>query len=166
MTRPVDISRSKYTVESLLPALRYFAAARNRAVAEELITDNGGAIHSVERVLDILSLRVCYPHLAHQNNLKDCPNAPCSSAAHLARLNGERVEIEHVLPKRAYAQEVCRLLSEGVTDDALLAYVRERFSLVLLTSEERRRLDAFNRTRLSRTRLQDAGIKLKSDCPR
>ena len=62
----------KYTADNLVPALRLFVEARNRAISAGF-TDNGGAIHSVERILDILSFRVRYPHLRHINSLKKMP---------------------------------------------------------------------------------------------
>ena len=43
----------KYRAENLIPALRLFIEARNKAI-EMGFTDNGGAIHSVERIVDIL----------------------------------------------------------------------------------------------------------------
>lgn len=60
----------KYTPESLLPALRLFIDARNNANAAGF-PDNGGAIHSVERILDMLCIRVKYG-LTHVNYLKKC----------------------------------------------------------------------------------------------
>jgi hypothetical protein len=39
----------KYNTENLLPALRLFIEARNKSL-EGGFTDNGGAIHSVERL--------------------------------------------------------------------------------------------------------------------
>ncbi|HCJ3407852.1 TPA: hypothetical protein NRN56_004807, partial [Klebsiella pneumoniae] len=47
----------KYTPETLLPALRLFIEARNKANAAGF-PDNGGAIHSVERIIDVLCIRV------------------------------------------------------------------------------------------------------------
>ncbi len=58
----------KYTPETLLPALRLFIEARNKANAAGF-PDNGGAIHSVERIIDVLCIRVKYG-LTHVNNLK------------------------------------------------------------------------------------------------
>lgn len=60
----------KYTEENLLPALKLFIRARNEALTLGF-TDNGGAIHSVERILDILSQRIKYPNLSHTNQLKN-----------------------------------------------------------------------------------------------
>jgi hypothetical protein len=90
-------ARRKYRTDNLLPVLRIFIEARNTAVAAGF-TDNGGAIHSVERILDILAMRVCYPHLTHINNMKSDPRAEISVAAHAARALGEVVFIEHVQP--------------------------------------------------------------------
>ena len=99
MLTPEKVSQGKYTADNMLPALRHFIEARSIALCQGIITDNGGAIHSIERILDILSVRICYPHVSHSNNLKLCPDAHRSVGAHEARLVGGRVEIEHVLPK-------------------------------------------------------------------
>ena len=50
----------KYTATNLIPAFRIAVRARNemRGVG---FTDNGGAIASATRVLDILGMHVCYP---------------------------------------------------------------------------------------------------------
>lgn len=144
----------------MLPALRHFIQARSVALSGGLITDNAGAIHSIERILDILSLRLCYPHVSHYNSLKTCPDAHRSRAAHEARMRGEKVELEHVLPKRAYAKVVCDLVEQGATDEELLTYIRSNFRLVLLTPEERRSLDHLNRSEICADRLTLAGIEL------
>lgn len=155
------VRRRKYGPENLLPALRHFVRARNAALAQGLVSDNGGAIHSVERILDILSLSVCYPHVSHYNSLKTCPEAHRSAAAHLARTRGEKVEIEHVLPKRAFAQVICEMVKNGAVDDDILDYIRRNFRLVLLTKEERSKLDKLNRSKLRPDRLAEAGIEMR-----
>ena len=142
----------------MMPALRHFIQSRVIALSDGLITDNGGAIHSIERILDILSVRVCYPHVSHYNNLKTCPDAHRSKAAHEARLLGEKVELEHVLPKRAYARTICGMVEKGSTDSEVLDFIRVNFRLVLLTPDERRSLDRVNRSEMSPNRLDQAGI--------
>ena len=52
---------SKYHSENLLPALRLFIRARNKAIKSGF-TDNADAIHSVERILSILCQRLVNPH--------------------------------------------------------------------------------------------------------
>ncbi|MGK7295607.1 MAG: hypothetical protein ACNS61_07270, partial [Candidatus Wenzhouxiangella sp. M2_3B_020] len=120
----------KYHAENLLPALRLFIEARNKAV-ESGFTDNGGAIHSVERILDILSLYVCFPHLTHINSLKSDPAAEISAAAQEARQRGEPLFIEHVLPQRAYARKVIELVNSGARDKEVLSFIRENYRLVV-----------------------------------
>ncbi len=149
----------KYHHENLIPALRLFIEARTKAL-EGGFTDNGGAIHSVERILDILSMHLCFPHLSHINNLKADLNAEISEAAHEARSRGEKILIEHVLPQRAYAQKVIALVNEGATDADLIAFIKANYRLVLLTQEETTRINRLNRSRLSDDRIADAGIKL------
>ena len=150
----------KYTTDNLLPALRHFIHARAVALSLDLITDNGGAIHSIERILNILSMRVCYPHITHQTNLKTCPDAHRSVAAHETRLVGGKVEIEHVLPQRSYAKVVCDMVEDGTTNDDLISYIKDNYRLVLLTPDERRSLDRFNRSQIAEDRLKGAGIEL------
>jgi len=149
----------KYTPESLLPALRLFARARNEAVAAGF-TDNGGAIHSVERILDILGLRLCYPHLHHINSIKRDPAAEISEAAEAARRAGQKVDIEHVMPQRAFAQAVIAEIDRGATDAEIVAFVRRSYRLVILAPEETALLNRLNRSRLTPDRIAEAGIRL------
>ena len=100
-------------------------------------TDNGGAIHSVERIVNILSERVCY-NVTHNQQLKTDPRTEISVAAHAARLRGEKVYIEHVLPHREFAQMVCCKIDEGLPDEGILQFIEDNYRLVLLTEDERR----------------------------
>src|SRR3954463_10815932 len=92
--------RSKYSAETLIPMFRKAAALRDEMIAAGF-TDNGGAIHSASRILDILGLRLNYPNLSHINSLRHHANAECSPAALKAIASGDRVFIEHVSPLRA-----------------------------------------------------------------
>ena len=149
----------KYHADNLLPALRLFIQARNKAL-EGGFTDNGGAIHSVERILDILSMHVRYPHLTHINNLKTDSAAEISVAAYSARKRGEPLLIEHVLPQRAYARQVIKLIDGGASDDEVLRFIKENYRLVLLTKEETSKLNRLNRSHITEDRIADAGIQL------
>lgn len=151
---------SKYKPEELLAPLRLFVGARRQALKAGF-TDNGGAIHSIERILDILGLRLCYPFVSHINKLKYHPNAECSVAAFEARGVGGRLLIEHVMPQRAYARRICDMIDAGESDDAVLRYVRESYRLVILTDEETYMLNRQNRSTLSTDRLADAGIAVR-----
>lgn len=160
MMPPVDkIRQGKYHVTNLVPALRLFAAARQAAL-DAGFTDNGGAIHSVERILDILSMRVNYPGLTHINNLKQRADAEISINAARARDTNQPLRIEHVMPQRGYTVQVCRLITQGATDTDIVDFIRANYRLVLLTSEEARRLDRLNRSKLAVDRIADAGILL------
>jgi hypothetical protein len=154
----------KYNPANLLPALRLFIEARNNALKTGF-TDNGGAIHSVERIVDMLSVRLCYPHLSHINNLKNDPNAEISLKAHEARDRGEPLRIEHVLPQRAYAQEIIRIVDEGGTDAEVMDYIQKNYRLVLLTEEETKLLNRRNRSKITADRIADAGIQLRRSQP-
>lgn len=154
----------KYHAENLIPALRLFIVARNKAV-EDGFTDNGGAIHSVERILDILSMHVCYPRLTHINNLKADPAAEISVRAHEARERGEPLLIEHVMPQRAFARNVIDFVNEGASDEELLRFIKAHYRLVLLTRDEMAALNRQNRSSMTRDRIADAGIELYSPDP-
>ena len=149
--------KGKYTPAMLLPALRLFIDARNSAIAAGF-TDNGGAIHSVERILDILCQRVKYPYLRHTNSLKKDLRAECSVEAHHARERGEKVLVEHVMPQRAFAQEVIRLVTSHITDEGIISFIQENYRLVLLTPQETTALNRVNRSRITPNRLTEAGI--------
>jgi hypothetical protein len=150
---------SKYEPQLLLGPLRHFAKARNEALKAGF-TDNGGAIHSVERILDILGLRLCYPHVSHSSTLKSLITTECSVKAHEARLRGDTVYIEHVMPLRAYARQIIGLIEAGATDDELRDHIKRSYRLVLLSAEETKAINKANRSRLSSDRIADAGIAL------
>ena len=152
-------SMDTYRPDNLLPALRLFVEARNKAV-ESGFTDNGGAIHSVERILDILSLRICYPHLSHINNLKKDSAATTSVEAQKARQRGEPVLIEHVLPQRAYARKIIEIVNAGGSNDDVIHFIKENYRLVLLTKEETAKINRLNRSKITKDRIADAGIEL------
>jgi len=81
----VDAPReSKYSPENLIRMFRKAAFLRNEMI-DFGFTDNGGAIHSAERILDLLGLRLNYSGLNHINNLRNYPGAEFSPAA-LAQL--------------------------------------------------------------------------------
>lgn len=151
--------QGKYSPKTLLPALRLFIKARNKAVAAGF-TDNGGAIHSVERILDILCQRVKYPNLRHINSLKTDMGAECSEGAHKARQCGEKVLIEHVMPQREFARKIIKIVGNGATDDEILSVIQQDYRLVLLTQDETTALNRLNRSRITPDRLADAGIKI------
>lgn len=148
----------------LLPALRLFIDARNSAIATGF-TDNGGAIHSVERILDILFQRVKYPYLRHTNSLKKDLRAECSVEAHHARERGEKVLVEHVMPQRAFAQEVIRLVTSNITDEGIISFIQKNYRLVLLTPQETTALNRVNRSRITPDRLTEAGILIFHPLP-
>ena len=156
--------KGKYTPAMLLPALRLFIDARNSAIAAGF-TDNGGAIHSVERILDILCQRVKYPYLRHTNSLKKDLRAECSVEAHHARERGEKVLVEHVMPQRAFAQEVIRLVTSNITDEGIISFIQKNYRLVLLTPQETTALNRVNRSRITPDRLTEAGILIFHPLP-
>lgn len=150
---------SKYEPGKLVKMFRLAAELRNEMLAAGF-TDNGGAIHSAERILNILGLRVCYPDVSHINNLSQLPHAPFSENAFEAFKQGKRVLIEHVSPHRELTRLAIQKLKEGLSDEDFLAFVRDYFQLALLTEEETTRLNRLNRSRIDPNRLANAGIRL------
>ena len=151
----------KYTPENLFPALRLFVDARNSAI-EAGFTDNGGAIHSVERILDILSCRIKYPTLRHTNNYKtvDWSDRSVEAQKAISRGNGSDVKLEHVAPQRAFARQVIELIATKASNQEITRYILATYQLVLLTPEETVKLNKRNRSKLEDRRLEKSGIKV------
>jgi hypothetical protein len=141
------------------------AAALRDEMCSAGFTDNGGAIHSAERILDILGLHLNYSALAHRNGLKKLQTAECSEAAFAARTRGEKVQIEHVSPLRELTRQAIETI-KGLDDEAaharLVEFVKRHYRLVLLTPDEMLSLNKLNRSRMCSERLELAGIKLRS----
>jgi hypothetical protein len=149
----------KYEPLKLVAMFRIAAELRARML-DGGFTDNGGAIHSAERILNILGLRICYPVLTHINNLRLLEDAPFSEAALVAYRAGQRTLIEHVNPHRALTRLAIQKIESGLNDEEFLDFLRESFQLALLTEEETLRLNKINRSRISADRLASAQIKL------
>jgi hypothetical protein len=156
MARP-----KKYEPQNLIAMFRLAAALRNQML-EVGFTDNGGAIHSAERILNILGLRLCYPGLTHINNLRSHPGALFSAAALAAYRAGEQVFIEHISPHRALTRLAIDQIVAGASDREFSDFVQAHFKLALLTRAETDRLNKINRTRIANDRLQVAGITVES----
>ncbi len=151
--------QSKYQSANLIPMFREAAAFR-RKMRKAGFTDNGGAIHSAERILDLLGQRLKYPGLGHRNNLRNYEKAQFSRAARATHRRGNKVLIEHVAPLRDFTCKVIEKIEEGMTDGQLERFVRRHYQLVLLTPAETRHLNGINRSRMVPGRLASAGIKL------
>lgn len=149
----------KYEPVKLVAMFR-LAAALRKQMLEVGFTDNGGAIHSAERILNILGLRLCYPGLTHINNLRNHPEAPFSQEALIAHGAGEKVLIEHVSPHRSLTRLAIEQIEAGVSDEAFTTFVRANFQLALLTEAETSRLNKLNRSQIAADRLKSAGIAL------
>ena len=153
---------AKYSAENLIPMFLKAAALRDEMLALGF-TDNGGAIHSAERILDILGQRLKYPGLSHINNYKKYPNAEFSVNAKRAFENGERVLIEHVSPIRDFTRKAIKLVENRSGEKAnveikLQCFVKENYRLVLLTPGETETLNSINRSKMKDGRLVEAGI--------
>ena len=150
----------KYLPENLVPMFRKAATLRNEMLASGF-TDNGGAIHSAERILDILGQRLNYPRLTHINKLRQYPDAEFSVAALRAHERGERVFVEHVSPLRDLTRKAIGVLDRGASDQELIEFVIRHYRLVLLTAEETQHLNRVNRSRMTPDRLGEAGIEIR-----
>ncbi len=151
------VSRSKYNENNLIPVLRKAAKFRNELIKAGF-TDNGGAVHSAERILDILSCRIKYLGLTHINNVKNHTAAEFSKAAMESLDRGERVFIEHVAPLRALTRAIISAIDAGKSDRQLINFIKKHYRLVLLTAEETKRLNKINRSEIHDDRLGQAKI--------
>lgn len=149
----------KYPPDLLIAMFRKAAALRNEMV-EAGFTDNGGAIHSAERILNLLGLCLNYPGLSHLNNLRHFKNAIFSVEAWKLHQAGNKVLIEHVSPLRHLTQMAIDKIDQKVSDAQFKAFVKRRYKLVLLSPAETLQLNKQNRSRVSHDRLSKAGIQL------
>ncbi len=111
----------------LLAWLRMAATFRN----EMLLAggnDNTGAIHSATRLVELLALRLRYPGVSHINNLRHSPDAEFSVAAWHAHRRGQPVQMEHVLPLRAFTKLVIETIDRGASDRAVAAFIKRSYS--------------------------------------
>ena len=154
-----DVPSGKYSPENLIPMFRKAASLRNEMIGSGF-TDNGGAIHCAERILDILGQRLNYPGLSHINSLRNYPGAEFSPAALKAHERGKAVKIEHVSPHRALTRRAIREVGHGASDQDFTDYVRQHYRLVLLTAEETQHLNRINRSEMTRDRLGSVGISV------
>lgn len=155
--------QKKYQPDTLAGMFLLAAKLRNEMNAVGF-TDNGGAIHSAERIMNLLGLALNHEYLSHSNNLKTHPSAECSEAAHIARERGEPVLIEHVAPLRALTRSAIDhidSIAEELKVDALKKYVKENYRLALLTPEETKQLNKINRSKMAPDRLEKAGIRMR-----
>jgi hypothetical protein len=146
------------------------AAALRNEMLEANFTDNGGAIHSAERILNILGMALKYPGLTHINNYKDYENAEFSEKACRANQKGEKVLIEHVSPIRDFTRRAIELVSTKSIDEAgraLATFIEKHYRLVLLTPDETKKLNRENRSKMTSNRLAEITIvRQSSQCRR
>jgi hypothetical protein len=153
------VHRRKYQPDMLISMFRKAAALRNEML-EAGFTDNGGAIHSAERILNILGLSLNYPELSHINNLRHSEKAVFSIEALELHNSGHKVLIEHVSPLRNFTQKAIEEIDQKVSDAQFKAFVQEHYKLVLLSPGETQRLNRQNRTKMNPDRLKQADIQL------
>ncbi|MGH5969380.1 hypothetical protein ACRFL2_14115 [Klebsiella aerogenes] len=149
---------TKYTEDVLLTVLRKCIVLRNELNSIGF-TDNGGAIHSVERVLELLCIRRKYS-LTHINSLKRSKVYERTLGATKALEKGEAVRIEHVHPIREWTRSIIDKVNANSSDDEILEYIDQNYRLVLVSKEEAKILDRKNRSRMELNRLESAGLVL------
>ena len=162
-----DLKFGTIPTKILIDALRSFDKWRQR-VSSKGLNDNLGAIHSAERIAEMLSLKIAYPRLTHINNLRHHKEfAWFSKKAKAAHKKESAVEIEHVYPKRAYTMALLRKLSKTEDIVKIEQWIKKNFKLVLLTPTERANLDRINRTsKRVKANFETAGIILCDEPPR
>src|SRR5687767_8148678 len=69
VTKRKRVRLGKYHAGNLIPMFRKAAALRNDMLAAGF-TDNGGAIHSAERILNMLGPCLNYAGVGHVNNVR------------------------------------------------------------------------------------------------
>jgi hypothetical protein len=151
--------RGKYQPEILIAMFRKAATFRNEMLRAGF-TDNGGAIHSAERILNILGCCLKYPELSHMNNLRHSKAAEFSVEAWALHQGGNNVRIEHVSPLRALTREAIAKIDRGTSDAQFKSFVKRHFRLVLLSPSETQRLNRQNRSAVHPNRLRNAGIRM------
>ena len=132
------------------------------------LNDNLGAIHSAERMAELLSLKIAYPGLTHLNKLRYCKFAWFSKDAKniFDQDKKAKIEIEHIFPKRIYTKELLCKIDEEAENKDITKWIIENFKLALLTPKERAELDKVNRTRMCPDRLKAANIDMCDEPPR
>lgn len=149
---------SKYEPAALLRMFEIAASLRQKML-DEGFSDNGGAIHSAERIVDILGQRLCYPGITHINQLKTHPDAERTIAADMALRAGNRsiVRIEHVAPIRALTRAAAEKLPISGRN-GVKVFLENNYRLVLLTSAEMAKLNKQNRSVLDPERLAASNL--------
>ena len=160
MQQQTTSRKRKYQPDLLIAMFRKAAVLRNEMLAAGF-TDNGGAIHSAERILNILGLQLNYPDLSHISKLRHSRHARFSVEASKLDASGGRVLIEHVSPIRHLTQMAIEQLDREVSDAEFKDFVRRHFELVLLSPEETLRLNKHNRSKMHPERLKQVGIELR-----
>jgi hypothetical protein len=154
------VAKRKYEATNLIPMFRLAAKLCSKEMRDAGFTDSGGAIHSAERILDLLGRHLVYPALRHINNLRNLPAPPFSAEAKAAHASGKKVLIEHVAPLRALTRLAIDKI-ENVTDDGEFAeFILAHYRLALLTPGEAQRLNRQTRSIMGEKRLERAGIEM------
>ena len=154
---------SKYDPDKLLPLFVQAAKMRNQ-LNKAGLTDNAGAIHTCERIINIISHKLKYPNLSHPNNFKNSEYSRFSIKAKDAFDRNDKVYIEHVSPLRDFTKKAIEIAVKKETSiEELKNFILVNYELVLLTKDETIHLNRINRSKMTPTRLADAGINLATN---
>jgi hypothetical protein len=154
-----EASRHNIQTDVFITMFRKAAKLRNE-MNKAGFTDNAGAIHSAERILNILGLRLNYPGIGHINNLRRYQSAVFSKEAWKLHQIRSKVLIEHVSPLRDLTRQAIEKVDRKISDKEFKKFVKRHYKLVLLSPAETVRLNKLNRSTMSPDRLRDAGIQL------
>ena len=154
-----EASRHSIHTDVFIAMFRKAAELRNE-MTQAGFTDNAGAIHSAERILNILGLRLNYPGIGHINHLRNYDKAEFSIEALRLHQRGSKVFIEHVSPLRDLTRKAIEKIDKGISDTEFKKFVKRHYRLVLLSPSETSRLNKQNRSKMTHDRLIEAGIIL------
>jgi hypothetical protein len=115
----------------LLSALRHAIDLRNSMNLNGL-SDNFGALSSVEYLLEILSLKRKYG-LTKAIHLKSHPLAEGCVGVSLALSHGSPIRVQHINTSREWALSFIYEVSLGLNDEELLKFIDNNYRLVLVT---------------------------------
>jgi hypothetical protein len=154
-----EASRYHIHTDVFIAMFRKAAELRNE-MNQAGFTDNAGAIHSAERILNILGMRLNYPGIGHINNLRNYKNAEFSREARKLHQTGSKVLIEHVSPLRDLTRKAIEKVDKEMSNAEFKKFVMRHYKLVLLSPVETAKLNRKNRSKMSPDRLGEAGIQL------
>ncbi|MGA3263066.1 MAG: hypothetical protein ABSC47_03365 [Terracidiphilus sp.] len=121
-----ETSRHSIHTDVFIAMFRKAATLRNE-MNRAGFTDNAGAIHCAERILNILGLRLNYPGIGHINNLRKYRDAVFSKEAWKLHQSGSKVLIEHVSPLRDLTRKAIEKIDRQASDNEFERFVKRYY---------------------------------------